>query len=145
MLLIHRGSMSVLERAGGAPATTNNRMEMTAAIAAISALRRTGLDVIIRTDSRYLIDCCTKWMPGWKRNGWARKDGELKNVDLLQELDALLGRHTLRWEWVAGHSGEPGNERADGLANLAMDRLASGQEPTYENRTTWSHPMGTGT
>jgi ribonuclease HI len=86
----------------------------------------------------YVINCCSKWMAGWKARGWARKDGPLKNLDLLQELDDLIRRYTVRWRWVAGHSGDVGNDRADALANLAMDLIAAGQQPVYENRVKWT-------
>src|SRR4030095_14723714 len=89
-LLIHPTTCRALERAGGEPHTTNNRMEMTAAVEALNAVRKRNTSVLIRSDSRYLIDCCTKWLPGWKARGWKRKEGPLKNLDLLQALDELL-------------------------------------------------------
>ena len=101
---------------GGDPATTNNRMEMTAAIEALNALK-TASRVRLHTDSQYLKDGLTKWLPGWKRNGWktaARKP--VKNQDLWQALDAACARHDIDWNWVRGHSGDAGNERADALA-----------------------------
>jgi ribonuclease HI len=136
-VLINPRKGTCLELAGGERQTTNNRMEMTAAIEALKALKAEGLTVLVRSDSKYLIQCCQDWMPGWKRNGWKKKDGPLKNVDLLQELDRLLARHRVRWEWVAGHSGERGNERCDQLANEAMDRLGRGEEAAWERRGTW--------
>ena len=137
-VLIDPHSSSALERAGGAAATTNNRMEMQAGIEALSAIRVESASVIIRTDSQYLIKCCTIWLPGWKAKGWRRKDGPLANVELLEQLDRLQARHRVRWEWVRGHSGDRGNEHADRLANEAMDRIARGQDPTSERRLTWS-------
>ncbi|WP_373355144.1 ribonuclease HI [Pseudoroseicyclus sp. CXY001] len=105
---------------GGAPATTNNRMELMAAISALEALGRpTALTLV--TDSSYVKDGLTKWIHGWKRNGWktaAKKD--VKNADLWQRLDAAAGRHQVSWEWVKGHAGHPENERADELAREAM-------------------------
>jgi ribonuclease HI len=142
MVLIHRASGQALERAGGEAQTTNNRMEMMAAIAALASLKRTGFEVMMCTDSKYLIDCCTKWIHGWKRKGWTKADGKpVKNVDLLQELEAALAPHRVRWVWVPGHSGEPGNERADALANLAMDQIVRGVSAEYENRLVWTEAL----
>ncbi len=141
MVLIHRPSCVALERAGGAPETTNNRMEMLGAIEALQALDREGVEIEIRTDSRYLIDCCTKWMAGWKQANWVRKHGALKNVDLLKRLDTLLERHRVGWAWVRGHSGDPGNERADALANLAMDRVSIGEMSAYQQRVEWGQAI----
>jgi ribonuclease HI len=136
-LLIHPKTGNALERAGGERETTNNRMEMTAAIEALGAIRRRDLVVVVRSDSRYLINCCSKWLPGWKRRGWRRSEGPLKNVDLLQALDELIARQRVRWEWVRGHAGNRGNERVDELANQAMDRIARGADPRLEKRRTW--------
>lgn len=127
-----------LERGGGARETTNNRMEMQAAIEALSALEHDATPLVIRTDSLYLLKSCSLWLPGWKARGWRRKDGPLLNVDLLQQLDALQSRHRVRWEWVRGHAGDRGNERADRLACEAMDRITRGDHPTHERRFRWS-------
>lgn len=108
------------ELMGGAADTTNNRMEMMAAIEALRALKR-PCDLHIHTDSVYLRDGITKWIHGWKRNGWrtaARKP--VKNRDLWEQLDALLADRPVTWHWVKGHAGHPGNERADALANCGM-------------------------
>ncbi len=137
-VLIHPTTRTALERAGGILEATNNRMELTAALEALSNVRRPNSRVLICTDSRYVIDCCSKWMAGWKERGWVRKDGALKNLELLQALDVALSRHDVRWQWVAGHSGDDGNERADALANLAMDAVSSGREASYEHRTRWA-------
>jgi len=126
-----------LERCGGERGTTNNRMEVQAAVEALASLKVKGLDVLIHSDSQYLIKAASEWIKGWKARGWKRKEGELKNVDLLQELDHLLGVHKVRWQWVKGHSGERGNERVDLLGNQAMDRIAAGQDPAWEQRCTW--------
>ena len=100
--------------------TTNNRMELTAAIEALEALTRPAT-VRLHTDSIYLRDGVTKWMPGWRRNGWQTSERKpVKNVDLWQRLSAAIQRHTIEWIWVRGHAGDPGNERADALANLGM-------------------------
>src|SRR5262245_19973061 len=89
VLLIHPKTGRALERAGGERETMNNRMEMQAAIEALGALRRRQTSITIRSDSQYLINCCTKWLPSWKAHGWRRNEGPLKNVDLLQKLDVL--------------------------------------------------------
>ena len=105
------------ELSGGEIETTNNRMEMTAAIQGLSALKRT-CNVTLYTDSRYMIDGITKWLPGWKKKGWktAAKKPVL-NEDLWRLLDDLNHKHTIDWQWVKGHSGDAGNERADELAS----------------------------
>jgi ribonuclease HI len=136
-LLIDPKRRAALERAGGDAATTNNRMEMLAAIEALRALRPRRARVLVWSDSQYLIHCCTQWLEGWKARGWRRRDGELKNVDLLKELDALIARHDVRWRWVEGHAGDRGNEHVDRLANEAMDRLARGEPAAFERRGRW--------
>ena len=111
------------ELSGGEPDTTNNRMEMRAAIEALDALTRRS-KVILHTDSTYLKDGLTKWMAGWKRNGWktaAKKP--VKNQDLWQALDEAASRHDIDWRWVKGHAGNEGNERADALARAGIDSL----------------------
>ncbi|MEO1247475.1 MAG: ribonuclease HI [Pseudomonadota bacterium] len=108
---------------GGNASTTNNRMELTAAIEALRALSE-PCDIVLHTDSKYVMDGINSWLPNWKRRGWktaARKP--VKNQDLWQELDAETGRHRIRWVWVKGHAGNPGNEKADELANLGIDEL----------------------
>lgn len=133
-LLVDRRRGVALERTGGEPQTTNNRMEISAALQVLESLKGSQR-IEIRTDSRYLIDMSTKWIPGWKRKGWKRKGNEpVKNLDLVQRLDELLRQHQVVWTWVAGHSGEPGNEYVDGLANAAMDRLARRADPASERR-----------
>lgn len=111
------------EVSGAAAQSTNNIMEMTAAI---EALRHTwpGERIHVATDSRYLMDGITRWLPGWKRRDWRKADGgAVLNRELWMELDALASRRRLTWEWVAGHTGHPENERADRLANAARERL----------------------
>lgn len=105
------------ELSGGAPETTNNRMELTAVIEALKALKR-ECDVVIHTDSRYVMDGVQQWLPNWKQNGWktSNKKSPVKNVDLWQELDALLQKHNIRWIWIKGHNGHEENERVDKLA-----------------------------
>ncbi|HKJ76185.1 MAG TPA: ribonuclease HI [Gammaproteobacteria bacterium] len=108
---------------GGEPQTTNNRMELMAAIQALETLTR-GCRVTLTTDSQYVMKGITEWMPSWKRRGWKTSAGKpVKNVELWQRLEAALQRHTVEWEWVRGHTGHPENERADALANRAIDEL----------------------
>ena len=110
---------------GGEAATTNNRMELTAAIEALEAIKRPG-PVDLNTDSVYMRDGITKWIHGWKRNGWRTADKKpVKNAELWQRLDAALKPHQVRWHWVKGHAGHDENERADQLARdgVAMARL----------------------
>ncbi len=105
---------------GGEPETTNNRMELTAAIEALAALKRPST-VELHTDSKYLRDGITQWIHNWKRNGWktaAKKP--VKNADLWQRLDELLSGHKIEWHWVKGHAGHDLNERADELARIGM-------------------------
>jgi ribonuclease HI len=106
---------------GGEPAgTTNNRMELMAAIRALESLTRPA-SVRLHTDSSYLRNGILSWLPGWKRNGWKTSSRQpVKNTDLWQRLDAAAARHQVRWLWVKGHAGNPGNERADALANRGM-------------------------
>jgi ribonuclease HI len=140
-LLIDAKSGTALERAGAVPETTNNRMEMRAAIEALQAVRRPSSQILMFSDSKYLINCCSAWMQGWKAKGWQRKGEPLKNLDLLQELDVLVSRHQVTWRWVAGHSGEVGNERVDLLANEAMDRFSAGQPHAWDRRYKWTEPV----
>ena len=108
------------EICGGEDATTNNRMELLAAIRAIEALKRPST-VRLHTDSTYLRDGITRWIGGWKANGWktaAKKP--VKNVDLWQRLDAAAAGHEIEWRWVKGHAGHPDNERADALARKGL-------------------------
>ena len=110
------------ELCGGAPETTNNRMELTAAIEALKALKRSPSDVALYTDSVYVRDGITSWIHNWKKNGWrTAKKKPVKNDDLWRELDEMISQHSIVWHWVKGHAGDPGNERADMLANRGMD------------------------
>jgi ribonuclease HI len=108
---------------GGELMTTNNRMEMTAVIEALKALKM-ACHVSLYTDSKYVMQGVTEWMGGWKARGWktAGKD-PVKNVDLWQEIDELLGKHQIDWHWVKGHAGHPGNELADALANKGVEEI----------------------
>ena len=110
------------EISGGAAATTNNRMELMAAIAALESLTR-PVTVCIHTDSTYVKDGITQWIHRWKRNGWKTANKKpVKNEDLWRRLEAALARHDVSWHWVKGHAGHPGNERADALAREAVPR-----------------------
>lgn len=109
---------------GGASMTTNNRMELTAVIEALSSLKRPS-EVVIHTDSEYVRNGITTWIHGWKSRGWKTADRKpVKNIDLWQRLDALREQHRVDWRWVKGHAGDPGNERADALANRGVDEVA---------------------
>ena len=122
MLVARDGGRIVKEReiSGGEAATTNNRMELSAAIAAVEALERPSTITVI-TDSAYVRDGVSRWIYGWKRNGWRTADGKpVKNEDLWRRLEAGAARHQVTWEWVKGHAGHPENERADALARKAM-------------------------
>ena len=108
------------ELSGGEAATTNNRMELMAAIAALEALKRPAR-VEMHTDSEYLRNGISRWIHGWKSKGWRTAANEpVKNVELWQRLDAAQARHQVRWHWVKGHAGHPENERADELARAGM-------------------------
>ena len=116
------------ELSGGEQLTTNNRMELLAAISALDALKR-RCPVVVHTDSQYLRDGVTKWVAGWKRNGWKTADKKpVKNQDLWMRLDEALKRHDIEWRWVKGHAGHPENERADELARAGMAPF-KGQKP----------------
>lgn len=110
---------------GGERETTNNRMELMAAIAALESLTR-PCRVHLTTDSQYVMKGITEWMANWKKRGWKTAGRQpVKNVDLWQRLDAALAPHQVTWEWVRGHTGHPENERADQLANRGIDELAA--------------------
>ena len=112
----------VKELSGGAPDTTNNRMEMTAAIEALSALKR-PCKIQLYTDSEYVKRGITEWITAWKKKKWIRRSGPVKNVDLWQRLDALVEKHDVEWRWVRGHTGNPYNERCDELAAAAIQAV----------------------
>jgi ribonuclease HI len=118
VLLIEAGRERELH--GGEPATTNNRMELTAVIRALEALPR-GSRVRLYTDSQYVQKGMTEWIASWKRRGWRTADKKpVKNEDLWRELDRAASRHEIEWHWVKGHAGHPENERADRLANQGI-------------------------
>jgi ribonuclease HI len=114
------------ELKGGERHTTNNRMELMAAISALEALTK-PCEVDLHTDSQYVRNGISSWIKNWKKNGWRTADKKpVKNVDLWQRLDAALAPHKVRWHWVKGHAGHPMNERADQLARDAIDELRNG-------------------
>jgi ribonuclease HI len=117
------------EMFGGAPATTNNQMELTAVIRALESLKR-SCDVDVHTDSQYVKNGIESWIHGWKRNGWKTADRKpVKNAELWRELEAQAARHRVRWHWVRGHNDNPGNERADALANRGVADIAAARRP----------------
>lgn len=130
-VLLHEGSGTVREFNGGEPHTTNNRMELTAAIRSLEALRE-ACRVRLFTDSQYLKKGITQWLPGWIARGWKRKEGVLQNEDLWRLLSELVKKHQIEWGWVKGHAGNRWNERADQLATAAIraQKAASRQSTT---------------
>ena len=123
VLMIAREGETVVktrELNGGEADTTNNRMELLAAISALEALKR-DTEITVVTDSAYVKNGVSQWIHGWKRNGWKTADKKpVKNVDLWQRLDEARARHRVTWEWIKGHAGHPENERADELARAGM-------------------------
>tara|TARA_B110000046_G_scaffold183159_1_gene218678 strand:+ start:2772 stop:3203 length:432 start_codon:yes stop_codon:yes gene_type:complete len=108
---------------GGQPETTNNRMELSAVIEGLAALKR-PCEVTVTSDSTYVLKGIQEWMPNWKKRGWKTASKQpVKNVDLWQKLDAVIGEHKIDWRWVKGHSGHRENEIADQLANRGIDEL----------------------
>ena len=125
VLIRHAGTET--ELSGAEADTTNNRMELMAAIRALQGIP-SGSAADVYTDSKYVMDGLNEWLPAWKRRGWktaAKKP--VKNQDLWQALDEASARHRLRWHWVKGHAGNAGNERVDSLANAAIDSLFGGK------------------
>jgi len=122
VILSYKGK--VKEFYGGDPDTTNNRMELMAAIQALETLSK-PCSVQITTDSKYVLQGITEWMDNWKKRGWKTAARQpVKNEDLWRRLDAAIVRHDIEWIWIKGHSGNNGNERADALANLGIDSMA---------------------
>jgi ribonuclease HI len=121
--VVLRAGEHVKELSGGEPLTTNNRMELKAAIEALTALKQ-PCRVDLFTDSVYVRSGITEWLPAWRARGWKTADKKpVKNQDLWQALAAQAERHSVAWHWVKGHSGHPENERADELANLGLDAM----------------------
>ena len=122
--LLRQGA-NVRELSGAEPMTTNNRMELTAAIEALRALKK-PCRVEVSIDSKYVMDGITKWVLGWERNGWRTADKKpVKNDELWRQLVEAIKPHDIKWIWVKGHAGHVGNERADALANLAIEAMRS--------------------
>lgn len=123
------------ELCGGEAQTTNNRMELTAAIQALETLNR-DCKILLNTDSTYVLKGITEWLPVWKQRGWKTADRKpVKNEDLWRRLDAAIARHDIEWRWIKGHSGEEGNEQADKLANLGIDAVLNAAKQTVrENK-----------
>lgn len=120
-LLVFKGAEKELW--GGEAETTNNRMELTAAIRALAELKR-ACDVRLVTDSQYVMQGIQDWLPNWKKRGWKTASKQpVKNADLWRELDEQVNRHQVTWQWVRGHTGHPGNERADLLANRGVEEV----------------------
>jgi ribonuclease HI len=121
VLLIYNDSKKSIY--GGEHQTTNNRMEMQAIIEAMNAIR-SECDITLYTDSKYVMDGVNKWLPNWKEHGWRTANKKpVKNQDLWQLLDQSISTHNINWQWVRGHTGNPGNEEADTLANKGIDEL----------------------
>ncbi len=119
---------------GGEPSTTNNRMEILAVIEGLSALKRAS-KVVVTTDSVYVKDGITKWIHGWRRNGWRTASRQpVKNVDLWQRLDSVVALHDIEWKWVKGHTGHRENEIADRLANRGVESVLGGRRAPTEER-----------
>lgn len=132
-ILIARGHERELK--GGTPDTTNNRMEMMAAIEALEALKR-PCRVELYTDSQYLRQGITEWISGWKARGWRTADKKpVKNEDLWRRLDAARARHEVQWRWVKGHAGHPLNERADALARLGLEESRAATRAVAHSRS----------
>lgn len=134
-----------IELHGGERATTNNRMELTAAIRALEHFPE-GAQIEMRCDSQYVVKSVTEWMRGWKARGWRTATGPVKNIDLMQRLDALAAARDVRWTWVRGHAGEAGNERADRLAALGRrEALGEAVLPPAESAPAPAQPVHTKT
>ena len=129
-----RSGTNERELYGGEPGTTNNRMELTAVIQALAALKR-PCAITLYVDSQYVLKGITEWLPGWKAKGWrTAAKTPVKNVELWQQLDELVrsGGHRIDWQWVRGHNGDPGNERADALANMGVEVAMGRRKPPGE-------------
>jgi ribonuclease HI len=128
-----RSGEYVKELTGRDANTTNNRMELTAAIQALRSLRQ-PCQVNLYTDSEYLKRGITEWLPGWRARGWRRKEGALANADLWQALDEAMQPHEIRWHWVRGHASNRDNQRVDRLARLAISAPKAGEESSEGSR-----------
>ena len=127
-------SRRLKEISGGTPYTTNNRMELTAAIEALACLKGTSRNVRIVTDSKLLMKGATKWLPDWKARGWkTATKNPVVNIDLWERLDELQVKHRVAWEWTKGHDGNPGNERADALAQRQVAHFKKWKNQPWRN------------
>jgi ribonuclease HI len=140
-ILMYKGTSK--ELSGGALRTTNNRMELTAAVEALKALRR-PCSAVVYTDSEYMKKGITEWCPAWKRLGWKRKAGTLKNVDIWKELDAMTQIHRVQWRWVAAHAGNPHNERCHTLASEALAGIKELEKEVSRMRSSRKRPSRKG-
>lgn len=137
-VLVNDTTGTALERWGAVRDTTNNRMELTAAIEALRALKQDRVRMTLHSDSQYVIKGISEWLPGWKARGWrTASKAPVLNRELWEELDRLAALHHVTWRWVKGHAGHRGNERVDQLANEAMDALRDGRTAHGERRTVW--------
>lgn len=132
-LLIHPASGKCLVARGGERDTTNNRMEFMAALELLRSFKRRA-SVEIRTDSQLLVKTMTQWAAGWEKRGWRKSRGPVKNLDLVKELWRLNAEHDVRWTWIRGHCGTPGNEYVDSLAGDAVKAICVGQDPVWRQR-----------
>lgn len=129
-----RANHAEKELSGSETATTNNRMELMAAIMALAALKR-GVSARVHTDSLYVLKGITEWVPAWKARGWKTADRKpVKNQDLWERLETEASRHALEWRWVKGHAGHPENERVDALANAAIDAMLAADARAVDSR-----------
>lgn len=129
------------EISGGCPATTNNRMELQAAIEALSALKRRDLAVCLYTDSEYLMRGISEWLPSWKRRGWRTASKQpVKNVELWKQLDSLASDFEISWRWVKGHAGNGANERCDQLAREEIGKIKRSGLPKRPKASTRTQP-----
>jgi ribonuclease HI len=138
VVLVNDQTHKTLERWGSATDTTNNRMELQAAIEALKALSKPGLVVNLHSDSQYVLKGMSEWIVGWKKRGWrTASKSPVLNVEQWKELDQLASLHQVTWTWVKGHSGHRGNDLVDALANEAMDALTAGLPSSGERRGHW--------
>jgi ribonuclease HI len=139
-VIINTKNKKALARAQAFTKTTSNRMELSAVLEALKILPSPRKQVFLVSDSQYTINSCEKWIRGWKSNGWKKNTpGELKNIDILQELDVLISSHNIKYFWVRGHSGNHGNDYVDALLNRAMDSfLTNGQALVEERIDAWT-------
>lgn len=132
-LIINVKNKKAVEAAKVVSDTTNNRMELTAVIEALRVLKTPGKRILLISDSQYTINCCSKWIPQWKKRNWGKREGALKNVDLLKIIDELSSLHEINYMWVRGHDGNKGNEHVDAVLNRAMNSWLRGETGEVHN------------